>query len=118
MLLVASKAGEHTASLRFNHGGGCRDAMAVFAMEAASVISERSLEISFASALSTVSASGLNINAGKPKKYLTSAVLCNVCVLWIIVTLSHSMCQWSRSLLWRDQQWGHDLLSPRLRLYL
>ena len=42
----------------------CRDAMAVFAMEAASVISERSLEISFASALSTVSASGLNIYAG------------------------------------------------------
>lgn len=39
--------------------------MAVFAMEAASVISERSLEISFASALSTVSASGLNVNAGK-----------------------------------------------------
>lgn len=44
----------------------CRDAMAVFAMEAASIISERSLEISFASALSTVSASGLNVNAGKP----------------------------------------------------
>lgn len=39
--------------------------MAVFAMEAASVISERSLEISFASALSTVSASGLNVNAGQ-----------------------------------------------------
>lgn len=56
--------------------------MAVFAMEAASVISERSLEISFASALSTVSASGLNINAGKPNKYLKSAVLCNVCVLY------------------------------------
>jgi len=33
-------------------------------MEAASIISERSLEISFASALSTVSASGLNVNAG------------------------------------------------------
>ena len=43
---------------------GCRDAMAVFAMEAASIISERSLEISFASALSTVSASGVNVNAG------------------------------------------------------
>ena len=43
----------------------CRDAMAVFAMEAASIISERSLEISFASALSTVSASGLNVNAGE-----------------------------------------------------
>lgn len=42
----------------------CRDAMAVFAMEAASIISERSLEISFASALSTVSASGVNVNAG------------------------------------------------------
>ncbi|DBB04290.1 TPA: hypothetical protein ACH3X1_012787 [Trebouxia sp. C0004] len=41
-----------------------RDAMAVFAMEAASIISERSLEISFASALSTVSASGLKVNAG------------------------------------------------------
>ncbi len=39
--------------------------MAVFAMEAASIISERSLEISFASALSTVSASGLNVNAGE-----------------------------------------------------
>ena len=40
--------------------------MAVFAMEAASIISERSLEISFASALSTVSSSGVNVNAGKP----------------------------------------------------
>ena len=44
----------------------CRDVMAVFAMEAASIISERSLEISFASALSTVSSSGVNVNAGKP----------------------------------------------------
>ena len=42
-----------------------RDAMAVFAMEAASIISERSLEISFASALSTVSASGVSVNAGQ-----------------------------------------------------
>lgn len=46
--------------------------MAVFAMEAASIISERSLEISFASALSTVSSSGVNVNAGKP------------CVTWCI----------------------------------
>ena len=51
----------------------CRDAMAVFAMEAASIISERSLEISFASALSTVSASGLNVNAGE-RCYCPSAL--------------------------------------------
>ena len=44
--------------------------MAVFAMEAASIISERSLEISFASALSTVSSSGVNVNAGKPLRDL------------------------------------------------
>ena len=43
-----------------------RDAMAVLAMEAATVLSERSLEVSFASALSTVSSSGTAVSTGGP----------------------------------------------------
>ena len=67
---------------------GCRDAMAVFAMEAASIISERSLEISFASALSTVSASGVNINAGgfsPPHGRGVSPVLPHLCTPALLV---------------------------------
>ena len=55
--------------------------MAVFAMEAASIISERSLEISFASALSTVSASGVNVNAGKPSVEQTAFAQCTLSFL-------------------------------------
>ena len=40
--------------------------MAVLAMEAATVLSERSLEVSFASALSTVSSSGTAVSTGGP----------------------------------------------------
>ena len=43
-----------------------RDAMAVLAMEAATVLSERSMEVSFASALSTVSSSGTAVSTGGP----------------------------------------------------
>ena len=43
-----------------------RDAMAVLAMEAPTVLSERSLEFSLASALSTVSSSGTAVSTGGP----------------------------------------------------
>lgn len=66
----------------------CRDAMAVFAMEAASVISERSLEISFASALSTVSASGLNINAGNTFMHMKFSLMT---LIWCFCTMLLSL---------------------------
>lgn len=79
--------------------------MAVFAMEAASIISERSLEISFASALSTVSSSGVNVNAGQP------LVACSTFFLTQLHALRHGNVLVTLPTVWLAQM--HAALVPR-----